>query len=126
MGFTNIIYEEKLTLVSVPCANCGVIFGIPLDLRKELQENHKAFFCPNGHSLSYTGENFNKTELQKRLREAENKLVNTTSEKIQLEGQLRKTKNDLTRLKNGVCPCCNRSFKGLHEHIKRQHPDYKM
>lgn len=29
-----------------------------------------------------------------------------------------------TRTKNGVCPCCNRTFKHLMAHMKGQHPEY--
>ena len=25
---------------------------------------------------------------------------------------------------NGVCPCCNRSFENLRNHMHTQHPDY--
>lgn len=28
------------------------------------------------------------------------------------------------RIRNGVCPCCNRSFKDVHRHMKSQHPEF--
>ena len=28
------------------------------------------------------------------------------------------------RVKNGVCPCCNRSFTSLWQHIKNEHPEF--
>ena len=37
-------------------------------------------------------------------------------------------KGHLTRVKrrvgNGVCPCCNRTFKNLADHMTTKHPDY--
>lgn len=38
-----------------------------------------------------------------------------------MKGQLVKVKK---RVKAGVCPCCNRTFKQLAAHMERQHPDY--
>ena len=28
------------------------------------------------------------------------------------------------RVKNGVCPCCNRQFQNLLSHMRRKHPDF--
>lgn len=44
------------------------------------------------------------------------------------EYQRRAQKGQNTRLKKriaaGVCPCCNRSFANLREHMAGQHPDF--
>ena len=37
------------------------------------------------------------------------------------KGQMTKLKN---RVKNGVCPCCNRTFVNLLRHMKSKHPEY--
>lgn len=29
------------------------------------------------------------------------------------------------RIKNGVCPCCTRSFTNVQRHMATKHPDYK-
>jgi len=40
--------------VAEECITCGVIFGISSDLRYHIKEAKRPFFCPNGHSMSYT------------------------------------------------------------------------
>lgn len=42
-----------------------------------------------------------------------------------LTAQRGATKRLSNRVKNGVCPCCTRSFHNLREHMKTQHPDFK-
>lgn len=45
-----------------------------------------------------------------------------------VENQLRATKGVVTKIKKrvskGVCPCCNRSFENLKNHMESQHPEY--
>ena len=47
----------------------------------------------------------------------------------QTERQLRAQKGQNTKLrkrvKAGVCPCCNRTFKQLAAHMARMHPEYE-
>lgn len=38
------------------CCNCGIEFAMPTQYRAVLKENHKAFYCPSGHSQYYCGE----------------------------------------------------------------------
>lgn len=37
----------------VPCAQCGIIFGLPDVYEHQLREDHATFYCPNGHSLRF-------------------------------------------------------------------------
>jgi rubrerythrin len=36
-----------------------------------------------------------------------------------------KFKAQSERVKNGVCPCCNRTFQNLMAHMKTKHPGWK-
>lgn len=81
--------------------------------------------------------------LRKRLAELESKLqqeqeatrywrVSYEDEESQHKStkrQLGTTKAQLTKTKkrvsNGVCPCCNRTFKQLARHMENKHPEYK-
>lgn len=127
MFTANMQYQKTITMVTEICCNCGVAFGLPSDLQEQFKrDKEKYFYCPNGHSQHYSKsrEEILKEQYEKKLLQKDNELSQLTTSKIQLENQLNKTNNDLNRLKNGVCPCCKRSFKGLHEHIKKQHPKY--
>ncbi len=125
-----VTFSETIVFKIITCANCAVPFSVTEDFQDDLRRTKKTFYCPNGHSQSYTGEPFNKDGYESKLRQKENELAQLTSAKIQLENQLNKSNNQLTksnrdlkRLKNGVCPCCNRSFLNLQQHIKKQHPE---
>lgn len=45
-GSDEIVIEE--------CIECGTKFGINKTLHTYKKENKKTFYCPNGHSMSYT------------------------------------------------------------------------
>ena len=133
---TKVRYETSLVLET--CCNCGVPFGLSGELYDSLQESGNTFYCPNGHSQIYT----KRKNLEQQLADTEAKLA---SEREAHEwyakayqdkrDKLKETKNSLratkaahtrtkNRIKNGVCPCCNRQFVNLHQHMKNQHPDY--
>lgn len=117
---------DQVHFIMEECCNCGVPFFLPLYLQKRLLETHKSFYCPNGHSMSYTG----KTEAQKlqdklvelqnqankREQELQDKWLDTLGEKNKLEKQLKK-------VHNGTCPCCKRSFQNLERHMQSKHPE---
>lgn len=43
--------NEKL--VDVECASCGIKFSMPESVWSRRKQDHKRFFCPNGHSNYY-------------------------------------------------------------------------
>lgn len=126
----------QTAFVTHTCAthSCGVTFAVEEGFDSRRRGDHRNFYCPNGHSLSYQG----KTELQKERERAERlqRQVEAREADIRLEqrrlaserrahaatkGQLTKTKK---RVANGVCPCCNRHFANVERHITHQHPEY--
>ncbi len=40
----------------IPCANCGVRFGISSDLLRFRMKDGCTIYCPNGHTLNFKGE----------------------------------------------------------------------
>jgi hypothetical protein len=121
-------YFETQTLVTETCINCGVLFAIPQDLKRGLRENHKNFYCPNGHSMFYPGES-EAERFAREKRDLENKLRIEREYKEDYMQQRDKLQKELSRhkirTKNGVCPCCKRSFQNLRRHIEAKHPGYK-
>ena len=53
--------------VHVNCAGCGIEFCLPNAVEADRREDHKPFYCPNGHSNYYPQE----TEKERRIRELE-------------------------------------------------------
>lgn len=126
---------ETVPLVRETCCTCGVVFAFPRRLYEHLREDpSKWFYCPNGHQQHYTGET--KAERERRLRERAERalkiehdaLVAERSRHDQTRASLRAQKGVNTRIKNriknGVCPCCNRTFQNLARHMANQHPDF--
>ena len=116
------------------CCACGVQFAYPYSLYRNARDTGQSFYCPNGHSLSY------KTTELDRLKEENEKLhrdkARLRRQKQEVETDLKYAKNSLRttkgvvtkmkkRIGNGVCPCCNRHFTNLENHMKTKHPDYK-
>jgi hypothetical protein len=119
------IITEQITFTMVKCANCFVPFMITQHMDNKLRDSGEAFTCPSGHSNYY-----GTTTLEKRLADAErekqtalNRIANLSSEKVQLEIQLKNEQRKLNRVKKGVCPCCNRTFSDLQRHMATKHPD---
>lgn len=124
----------SLNFEIIQCANCGISFGLTKDYIRRRREDGEGFHCPSGHSNTYAG----KTEVDrlKRELESERKLKewaqqDATKARERATHQERRAntfKGHLTRTKNriagGVCPCCNRTFQNLANHMKHQHPSY--
>lgn len=121
-------------LVEETCCNCGIAFAMPQGMQMRLKERGGSFYCPNGHGQHYTKTDNQK--LQERLaeqirvatREAQRaaraeELVAVAEKAV--TNLTRKNKALKTRAKNGVCPCCNRTFAQLARHMKAKHPSYK-
>ena len=125
-------------MIHETCCNCYMEFCLSQPFYKKRKRDHENFYCPAGHPQHYV----DKTEDQKKIQELndrlqaeinerkffekDSKIIRRRNEELKkqkagLKGLITKTKN---RIKNGVFPCCNRSFKNLHAHMKTNHPNY--
>lgn len=117
---------EQIEFILEECCNCGTPFMIPKRMQRVLINNHETFYCPSGHPQSYCG----KTEAQKlkeKLDELEKKRLqeheDLQNKWLDALGENQKLEKQLKRVHKGVCPCCNRTFQDLQNHIKTQHPE---
>ena len=118
----------------IECYKCSILFAVPRDFDKRRLSDHDDFWCPRGHRQRYIG----KTKEQKLQEQLEHKEVALERERewkrhyqersAHQERRASAFKGHLTRTKkrvgNGVCPCCNRTFKDLANHMNTQHPEY--
>lgn len=121
------------TLVIETCCTCQMKFGMDRQFNNLRLNDHDMFYCPAGHPQHYTG----KTESQKlkdqlALKQRDLDWMGHKNERLHsdLLSQKYKTRAEkaakariLNRIKNGVCPCCQRTFKNLADHFKSIHPD---
>jgi len=120
-------YIEQTWLETETCSNCGIVFAMPVDYQRRRRKDHKSFYCPAGHGQHYTGA----TEEQKLKRELERRESELTDARdranrlmAERDAAAKTHRKMRTRVANGVCPCCNRSFENLRNHMKSQHAEY--
>lgn len=119
-------YTETVILQEVTCDGCGITFAFPQKLLEGFMRTGKSFYCPNGHSLSYS--ETEGTCLRKQLAAEQEQIKQLKTELLRVQDQLEASERELRRHKkriaHGVCPCCHRSFVQLQRHMKTQHPEY--
>lgn len=122
---------ERLTLFVSDCASCGVIFAITDEMAARRRDDHRTFYCPNGHTLSFSGPTKAKQDAQAAKERAARLNAALMAQRDQTEAALREAaeaKASEVRLRwrvgNGVCPCCNRTFPALAAHVATKHPEF--
>lgn len=129
------------SLVRMTCGQCGIEFAMPEAYQQERLEDHRSWYCPNGHARCYVG----KTEAEKlrdqlaakerevlaaksRVETEQRWRVQAEEETRRVQRSLRATKAVVTRTKKkivaGRCPCCSHQFKDLKSHMATRHPNY--
>jgi hypothetical protein len=137
-------FSASTTLAVVECPTCHVTYAIPKSFNESAEEynsaahpgNYWEVCCPFGHSWHYSGLT-EEQDLRQRLEAQRNKSARLTAQLDQSEASRRAQKAAATRARNerdrvlkriraGVCPCCNRSFKNVERHMASQHPDFQI
>lgn len=134
-----ITYTERL--VTQHCFSCGMAFGVAEDYDVRRREDHRAFFCPAGHSQSYIGKS-EAEQLRDQIAAKDREIaaaksraererewrINAEAATATVTRSLRATKAVVTRTKKkivaGRCPCCSHKFKDLAIHMQTEHPNY--
>jgi hypothetical protein len=116
--------------LTTTCCKFGCVIALTKEIMQARRRDHATFYCPSGHPLSFTGE---ATEEQLRRRLSDSQTREATA-KREAEYQRKRAEEELSkrheaegklrRVKNGVCPCCKRSFSNLGRHMKGKHPDF--
>lgn len=112
---------------------CGIKLAIPSDLF-DVAKRHKnhTVYCPLGHEFVYgsTAEEQLEEERSRRIQAEERAaarldlLRQEERSHAATRGHVTRKKKQLDRVKNGVCPCCSRSFVNLARHMETKHPEY--
>lgn len=115
-------YTGQLTVVT---CWCGMTHAVPSELREyQLRQHHDghrfSVYCPIGHQ--YLPSSTPDVEVERKAK------VKAEAQVIALRDQLtaaeRERKRQEKRAKQGVCPCCHRSFVQLQRHMTTKHPGY--
>lgn len=116
--------KRTVTIVSLSCGSCGIVFGLEKQFRDGRLESGAQFYCPNGCHISWA-----ETELDRQKERADRLERLAKDQRFLREAEERShaaTRGHLTRQRrraaNGVCPCCQRTFANVAAHVKSQHP----
>jgi hypothetical protein len=114
------VVDQKVEMDSSTCCECGIRSYVPASFKAERRSDHRTFYCPNGHAQHFPQQS--ETErLRKELSQAE---IEKSRLARDLEAKSKSLAQVTKRIANGVCPCCQRTFKQLVAHMKNKHPEY--
>lgn len=121
-------YTTDITLETEECCNCGMVFAMTADFAKRRRKDGKSFYCPAGHSQHYVIGKTEEQKLREQLATTERQRLDAVSNAQQERERANKVAKAYgkirDRVKNGVCPCCNRTFQNLLQHMQTQHPEF--
>jgi len=126
------VYAFEQELESFTCwarEGCGVHFAMPKKFVQVCREQGTTFYCPKGHALRIGESEVEELKkslqnVQKRLEWAEQSATKAREREDAANRSRDAYKGQLTRVKNGVCPCCRRSFQNIKKHMATKHPGY--
>lgn len=127
-----VYYENAIHVIT--CWSCVIDFGIGADFMDRRRKDGEVFYCPNGHGNYYnkgkTAEQVAREKAEAELAAARSLAARESERRRQAEGERAAARGEVTQLRtrigNGVCPCCNRTFADLGQHIAGEHPDFRM
>lgn len=120
------MYVEDVTITCIH-TGCGLSFAVPKWWEQHRRKDHAWFYCPNGHQQHFVSE----TDEEKLRRERDR----LKQEQARLEQELREANEKADsavkraallrkRAAAGTCPCCQRTFSNMAEHMKKEHPSF--
>lgn len=120
--------EATTTLEVIECGVCHIHFAMPKWMYRDRLSDKGWFWCPSGHQIHYMGER-DSDKVQRLAGQLDQARTVANDLRARLDYQQRATKANATRLRklktrvsNGVCPCCNRTFQNLQRHMASKHP----
>lgn len=118
-------YVDNIEFSTMQCCSCHMAFAVTARFEQDRRNDRETFYCPQGHPQSFRAGNDEVTRLQRELerqrelREAESARLQKV---VQERDQIAKAHTKMrTRVMNGVCPCCNRTFQNLLRHMQSEH-----
>ena len=118
---------ETVRFETISC-KCGGVYALTvkyLSSQRDVRGSWACPFCLTGWGFSGISETraLKKELVRERAQHDQTRADRDTSERRRCAEKGAKTKLK-KRIANGVCPCCNRSFKDLHRHMTTKHSDF--
>ncbi|THK37666.1 hypothetical protein EHS39_13610 [Ensifer sp. MPMI2T] len=113
------------------CPACATGHAFPQALYDAgmIRRDGLSIYCPNGHPWHYTKGETEIVRLRRERDRLQQKLAEVADERDAAircaEANAGKVRRLETRSRNGLCPCCNRSFVNLRRHVATKHPEFR-
>lgn len=121
-------FNTNVQLVVINCGQCGGTYAINERRRQHCYDSGTGWNCPYCKTswgyYKYNRHAALERELQRtkaNLEAESGRAAMLAQEKAQVTRSYEKMRG---RIKNGVCPCCNRTFQNLLSHMRTEHPDF--
>ncbi len=124
----------SVELTTIDCGQCGATYAISEKYRVHKYQESGFWHCPYcqcswGYSEGQNTKLKNQiAQLQTTVEHKEAAIVNLRQQRDAVERSKIALKaahtRQCNRVKNGVCPCCNRTFQNLAAHMATKHSDY--
>lgn len=120
-------FTESVTLTTIDCGECGGTYAINERYRRQRAETGGLWNCPYckvGWGYCESALNKSKKELERTIKDLEQTQFQLRASKCELlneQANREKVEKKLTRVKKGMCPCCNRFFTNLSRHMATKH-----
>jgi len=133
---TDVFIHNRKRFVMMTCGGCGVDHAMPevlYDRHVALGKDGPGWTCPNKCSRIFRASEADELRRERdRLKQDAARLEDNAKRERELREAAERSasarKGVITRLKNraaaGVCPCCNRSFQNLRNHMSAKHPGF--
>jgi hypothetical protein len=116
------------------CGQCGMAFSAPVAFMDECRKvgPSKSFYCPAGHGRVFRESRADILQREKDLleRDMQAKLNEANHARLVAEKQAKKAVLDKRkverRIAHGVCPCCNKTFSDIANHMITEHKDFRL
>ena len=127
--------EIEMRTITCSEAGCGITFTVPERWVEARREDHRTWYCPNGHKRHYPAENVVE-RLQSELAAEQGiaeRLRAIIKHKDGLRDAMERSRAALygrqtrarNRLAKGLCPYCNERPTDLAKHIREAHTEKK-
>lgn len=105
------------------CYTCKCRMWIDDSLDEAAKRNRGAisFFYSYGHQQHYVQGETEETKLRRERDRLQQQIAQRDDE---IAAQGRKIKRLNKRASAGICPCCQRTFSNMAQHMKHQHPEF--
>jgi len=120
-------FQEVVVLERFTCGKCAGSYALNKVFVDYCRENLGSYHCPYcqaGWSWNESEADRLRAQLETRERELRESKCETLQKQHLLEAEQKSraaVEKKLCRVKNGVCPCCKRSFRNLARHMATKH-----